>query len=176
MSTLRMPFAAVFALLMLNFIPAETSAGSRSALSVIIPVSPSAQAEISGDVSRIKRQRVSIFRRAGIAWNVARQLNKARLRAEDPVEGDRLAKSSRTLGIIGISCLGGVIIPYVGSAAFLAALVLGIIAIVQGRSARRLGSKMRTGETLGYITVGLWTLFMILAVALVYLLLVSWGG
>ena len=107
---------------------------------------------------------------------VLRQLRKGWLKAEDPTEGDRLAKSSRRLGIIGISCLGGIIIPYVGSAAFLAALVLGIIAIVQGRSARRLGSKMKTGEKLGYITIGLWGLLLLLAVAALYLLVVGWGG
>jgi hypothetical protein len=120
--------------------------------------------------------RVGFFQRAKITWQMLRQIQKGWLAAEDPTEGDRLAKSSRTLGIIGISLLAGIIIPYIGSVAFLGALVLGIIAIVQGRSARRLGSKEKTGEKLGYITVGIWLLFLILAVALLYLLLLSWGG
>jgi hypothetical protein len=171
----RMPYAATLALMIFTFITAETSAGPRSTLSVIIPGSTANPME-GASVNQHTRQRVSIFRKARMAWYVAKQLNKALIQLEDPIEGDRLAKSSRTLGIIGISCLGGIIIPYVGTVAFLGALVLGIIAIVQGRSARRLGSKQKTGELLGYITVGLWALFLILAVALVYLLLVSWGG
>lgn len=120
--------------------------------------------------------RVGFFQRAKITWQTVRQLRKGWLAPEDPTEGDRLAKSSRTLGIIGISLLAGIIIPYIGSVAFLGALVLGIIAIVQGRSARRLGSKEKTGEKLGYITVGIWLLFLILAAVAVYLLLLSWGG
>lgn len=122
------------------------------------------------------RKDIGFFQRTKITLQVLRQLRKGWLKVEDPTEGDRLAKSSRTLGIIGISCLGGIIIPYIGSAAFLAALVLGIIAIVQGRSARRQGSRMKTGETLGYITIGIWFLLLILAVAALYLILLSWGG
>jgi len=122
------------------------------------------------------RNRTGLLRRAKITWSTIRTFRNAWLAAEEPSEADRLAKTSRKIGIIGISCLGGVIIPYIGSAAFLGALVLGIIAIVQGRSARRLGTKLKTGETLGYITVGVWTLMMILALAAVYLLLIGLGG
>jgi hypothetical protein len=176
MSTLRLPVAAMLALMLQFFIPTESSAHVTGMISVVIPVEAAVPVAAKTNVERKDRQRLTFLRRARLTWNVVRQFNRAWFKAEDPVEGDRLAKSSRKLGIIGISCLGGVIIPYVGSAAFLAALVLGIIAIVQGRSARRLGSKEKTGEKLGYITVGIWLLSLILAIAFIYLLLVSWGG
>jgi len=35
---------------------------------------------------------------------------------------------------------------------------------------------MKTGEKLGYITVGAWTLLLILAIAALYLLFLTWGG
>lgn len=145
-------------------------------LAVIVPTLQQGDAPGSLRDRTFGRKDIGFFQRTKINMQVLRQLRKGWLKAKDPSEGDRLAKSSRTLGIIGISCLGGIIIPYVGSAAFLAALVLGIIAVVQGRSARRLGSNMKTGEKLGYITIGLWVLLLLLAVAAVYLLLLAWGG
>lgn len=144
-----------------------------------VAVIPAADPATVGETSaapRVGQKRPGLFQRGKVAWMVVRQFSRSWLRAAEPGEGDRLAKSSRTLGIIGISCLGGIIIPYIGTVAFLAALVLGIIAIVQGRSARRLGSTQKTGEKLGYVTVGIWLLLLLLAVALVYLLLITWGG
>jgi hypothetical protein len=142
-------------------------------MAIIIPEYQKGMGQKARIAKTSAKARIGFFQRAKITWQTVRQLRKGWLAAEDPTEGDRLAKSSRTLGIIGISLLGGIIIPYVGSVAFLGALVLGIIAIVQGRSARRLGSKEKTGEKLGYITVGIWLLFLILAVVAVYLLLLS---
>jgi hypothetical protein len=154
-------------------VAAHSPAGT---LAVIVPSLKQGNALKTLKGATFGRKDIGLFQRTKITMQVLRQLRKGWLKAEDPTEGDRLAKSSRTLGIIGISCLGGIIIPYVGSAAFLAALVLGIIAIVQGRSARRLGSKLKTGEKLGYITIGVWFLLLLLAVAAVYLLLLAWGG
>ena len=176
MSTLRMLLIGM--LMHSMFIGSSTvlAHASNGNLAVIVPTLKQGDALRSLRDRTFGRKDIGFFQRSKIAMQVLRQLHKGWLKAEDPSEGDRLAKSSRTLGIIGISCLGGIIIPYIGSAAFLAALVLGIIAIVQGRSARRLGSKMKTGEKLGYITIGIWFLLLLLAVAALYLILLAWGG
>lgn len=176
MNAYRMFLNGIFFLLLVAGSRTATAAASSATMTVIIPAAQTGGALKTAAGKLSSMQRIGLMQRAKITWKVLRKLRKGWMAVEDPKEGDRLAKSSRTLGIIGISCLAGVIIPYVGSAAFLGALVLGIIAIVQGRSARRLGSKERTGEILGYVTVGLWLLFLLLAVALVYALLLAWGG
>jgi hypothetical protein len=173
MSSIRVLLIGIFTTILFEGVSA---ASATTALAVIVPTSQSGAGVNPLRVKLSGQSRLSLIQRAKLTWKTLRAFRQGLLAAEDPTEGDRLAKSSRTLGIIGISLLAGIIIPYIGSVAFLGALVLGIIAIVQGRSARRLGSKEKTGEKLGYITVGIWLLFLILAVALLYLLLLSWGG
>ncbi len=176
MSTLRMLLVGMLFLSMFAGTSTVVANPPAGTMAVVVPSSKQGDALRTLRKKTFGRKDIGFLQRTKITMQVLRQLRKGWLKAEDPSEGDRLAKSSRRLGIIGISCLGGIIIPYVGSAAFLAALVLGIIAIVQGRSARRLGSKMKTGEKLGYITIGLWGLLLLLAVAALYLLVVGWGG
>ena len=176
MSTIRMLLIGILFLSMIAGTSTVFAHPPAGTMAVVVPSSKQGDALRTLRKKTFGRKDIGFFQRTKITMQVLRQLRKGWLKAEDPSEGDRLAKSSRRLGIIGISCLGGIIIPYVGSAAFLAALVLGIIAIVQGRSARRLGSKMKTGEKLGYITIGLWGLLLLLAVAALYLLVVAWGG
>jgi hypothetical protein len=176
MNAYRMFLNGILFLLLVAGSRTATAAASSASMTVIIPAVQTSVLRNPEAGKHLGIQRIGLMQRAKITWKLLRQLRAGWLKAEGQEEGDRLAKSSRTLGIIGICCLAGVIIPYVGSAAFLGALVLGIIAIVQGRSARRLGSKERTGEILGYVTVGLWLLFLLLAVALVYALLLAWGG
>jgi hypothetical protein len=176
MPTIRTLLAGILFLSMIAGTSTVVAHPPAGTLAVVVPSSKQGDALRSLREKTFGRKDIGFLQRTKITMNVLRHLRNGWLKAEDPSEGDRLAKSSRTLGIIGISCLGGIIIPYVGSAAFLAALVLGIIAIVQGRSARRLGSKMKTGEKLGYITIGLWGLLLLLAVAALYLLVVAWGG
>jgi len=176
MSTIRMLLIGMLSLSMFAGSSTATAHPPAGTLAIIVPTLQQGDAPGSLRDKTFGRKDIGFFQRTKITMQVLRQLRNGWLKAEDPSEGDRLAKSSRTLGIIGISCLGGIIIPYIGSAAFLAALVLGIIAIVQGRSARRLGSNMKTGEKLGYITIAVWFLLLILAVAALYLILLSWGG
>lgn len=176
MSTIRMLLIGILFLSMIAGTSTVFAHPPAGTMAVVVPSSKQGDALRTLREKTFGRKDIGFLQRTKITMNVLRHLRNGWLKAEDPSEGDRLAKSSRTLGIIGISCLGGIIIPYVGSAAFLAALVLGIIAIVQGRSARRLGSKMKTGEKLGYITIGLWGLLLLLAVAALYLLVVAWGG
>ena len=176
MSTLRILLIGMLMLPIFTESSTVLSQTSAGRLAVVVPILHQGDALQSLRDKALGRKDLGFFQRTKITMQVLREWRKGWLKAEDPSEGDRLAKSSRTLGIIGISCLGGIIIPYIGSAAFLAALVLGILAIVQGRSARRLGSSMKTGEKLGYITIGIWFLLLLLAVAAVYLVLLAWGG
>jgi hypothetical protein len=176
MSTLRMLLVGLLFLSMFAGSSTVVANPPGGRLAIVVPSIKKGGALKSLRDKTFDRKHIGFFQRTKITMQVLRQLSSGWLKAEDPSEGDRLAKSSRTLGIIGISCLGGLFIPYVGTVAFLGALVLGIIAIVQGRSARRLGSKMKTGEKLGYITVGAWTLLLILAIAALYLLFLTWGG
>lgn len=75
-------------------------------------------------------------------------------------EPSKKGKTSKILGIIGLVLL---FVPY----ATLAALPLSIIAIVMGTNAAKENPKdknARTGKILGWITLGLFTLFLIVAI------------
>lgn len=79
---------------------------------------------------------------------------------DDLTEADKMAKSSRTIGIIAVVLAA---IPFI---TIIAAIPLGIIAINKASKAKKMGSTKKTGKVLGIVAlaiVGLWIIFIAIA-------------
>jgi hypothetical protein len=86
----------------------------------------------------------------------------AYLPGDDLTKADKMAKTSRTLGIIALILA---IIPFF---TIVAAIPLGIIAISKASKAKKMGSKKKTGKVLGIVAlsmVALWIIFVAIIAA-----------
>ena len=96
-------------------------------------------------------------------WKLSKEL-KSKRGGTDVDKG----KTSMILGIVGIGLL---LIPYL----VIAAIPCAILAIIFGNKARKENKndgRAKTGIILGWVTIGLF----VLAIALVVIILSSWGG
>ncbi|MCU0381067.1 MAG: hypothetical protein MUE58_07735 [Chitinophagaceae bacterium] len=81
---------------------------------------------------------------------------------DDLTEADKMAKSSRTIGIIAVVLAA---IPFI---TIIAAIPLGIIAINKASKAKKMGSTKKTGKVLGIVAlaiVGLWIVIVTITLA-----------
>jgi hypothetical protein len=88
---------------------------------------------------------------------------KALRGGDELTPANRKAKNSVTLGIIALGSLGlGLLLPYLG----IAAIPLGILAIVKGQEAKKEGATRKNGTTLGIISLSLIVFSLLLVSAL----------
>jgi hypothetical protein len=88
-------------------------------------------------------------------------------KAVDEGKADRLAKRSLTFGIIAMSALLFAWLPIVGGILVLGSVPMGVLAIVDGLKARKMGSERYAGLVLGIVAVSLFLLAMIIALLFV---------
>lgn len=116
--------------------------------------------------------RMGSFRERLRAWRTLRSLLRT---AMDDGKADRLAKRSLTFGIIAMSTLLMAWLPVLGGILLLGVVPMGVLAIVDGLKARRLGSEKSAGLVLGIVSVSLFVLFMLVALLILVGVLVFLG-
>jgi hypothetical protein len=174
---LRRTLLRVFATLaMLCHEPAATFAiphppGLYEACIVIVP-------SVQGTSLPVTRRAKAMISRIGNypqklrAWRTLRSLLRT---GADDGKADRLAKRSLTFGIIAMSALLLAWLPVVGGILLLGVAPMGVLAIVDGLKARRLGSEKSAGLVLGIVSVSLFVLVMIIALLFLIGVLVLLG-
>jgi hypothetical protein len=101
-----------------------------------------------------KSQKLGFWNRFALRMAPKKYRAQLYLAMQDTTDADKKAKNSRIIGYIALACA---IIPF--GLTLLAAIPLGIIAIVNGSNARQMGSTKKTGKSLGIIAlclVGAW--------------------
>jgi len=146
--------------------------GPTASLAVIIvPGQPSPS--VLDRQGRAGVGRLGTLRERIAAWRAWRSFIR---KADDDGKADRLAKRSLTFGIISMSALLMAWVPVVGALLLLGAVPMGVLAIVDGLKARRLGSEKSAGLVLGIVSIFLFVLLMILALFVLVGVLVFLGG
>lgn len=126
------------------------SADMALQLSAIIVPSATDAPAVNGTVTN----RPSGSRKEGFfkRLSAASATRKARLSGDELSPANRKARNSVTMGIIALGSIGlGLIFPLIG----LAAIPLGILAIVKGQEAKKEGATRKNGTTLGIIALSL---------------------
>jgi hypothetical protein len=115
-----------------------------------------------------KAQKLGFWNRLTLRIAPKKYRTQLYLAMQDTKDADKKAKDSRIIGFIALACA---IVPF--GFTLLAAIPLGIIAIVNGSKARKMGSTKKTGKSLGIIAlclVGAWII-----VGLIYFWIVGTG-
>jgi hypothetical protein len=106
----------------------------------------------------IQNRKFTIARKMTFRNRLALRIMSKRIKSqsympgEDLIQADKMAKNSRTLGIIAVVLA---VIPFT----IIVAIPLGIIAINKASKAKKMGSTKKTGRVLGIVSlaiVGLW--------------------
>jgi hypothetical protein len=147
-------------------------AGLTASLAVVVPPGESSPAVVHRN-GKAGLRRIGTFRERLGVWRAWRSFIRA---SADDGKADRLAKRSLTFGIISMSALLMAWVPVVGALLLLGAVPMGVLAIVDGLKARRLGSEKSAGLVLGIVSVSLFVLLMILALLVLVGVLVFLGG
>lgn len=161
-----MQFTLIAAVSLFLFTPLPAGTLSVSPILVIVP-SPKLQ------VSKVARQRLRVPLAARLTERLQRWLEgrTAAGAEDDPEKADRLAKQSLSLGIISLVSLLTIWIPVVGFFLFLASLPVGILALIKGQKAKKMGSEKLIGMIFGAVSMGLFLITIILALLLAIVLL-----
>ena len=118
----------------------------------------------AAEQGKLLTPRIGTFRERLRAWREWRGMLRT---AEDDGKADRLAKRSLTFGIIAMSALLFAWLPVAGGILVLGSVPMGVLAIVDGLKARKMGSERTTGLVLGIVAVSLFLLAMIIALLFV---------
>ncbi len=121
---------------------------------------------------KIKEVEKLLGRKMKLKEKIAFKLFQWKLKNEsNRKKGDSGVDKGKTAMILGIVGIGLLLIPYVA----IAALPCAILAIIFGNKARKENQndgRAKAGIILGWVTIGL----IVLAIALLFIILASWGG
>ncbi|NDC76865.1 MAG: hypothetical protein EBZ67_03165 [Chitinophagia bacterium] len=156
-------------LVLLAPLPASTSAStlpsglSGGGVFIIVPPGQLPAVSAKGQGKSLTA-RIGAFRERLRALRVWRGMLRT---AVDEGKADRLAKRSLIFGIIAMSTLLFAWLPVAGGILVLGSVPMGVLAIVDGLKAGKMGSERTTGLVLGIVAVSLFLLAMIIALLFV---------